>query len=138
MKDYIYHMTVKDTNNVSQSNTKCRCCSVAVLYDIHCYFSDFSPSCDNVTGSVGKEVNLTCKVSRLINDCCIKTYMIKCPDAATCKKEDSCEQSNSFTCLYTPTTAMTENCSFFVQTTCGTISTKFIVNIAGIIFSLII
>ncbi len=142
MKDYIYHMSRTQIYVLMCHKVTFCCCSVALIYDMHYYFSDFSPSCEDVSGFVGKEVNLTCKVSRLINNCCIITYMIKCPDikndTATCKKVTSCEQSKSFTCSYTPTTAMTENCSLFVQTTCGTKSTKFTVNIAGIIFEFII
>ncbi len=115
-------------------------CSVAVLYDIHCYFSDVSVSCENVTGSVGKEVNLTCSVSLQKTDCCIRKYMFKYPesfnDSEICRKElpkESCEQRNSFTCRYTPTTAVTAQFRFFVQPTCGSKRAEFTVDIPGTI-----
>ncbi len=114
-------------------------CSVAVLYDMHCYFSGFSVICDNVTGSVGKEVNLTCSVSLLNTDCCIEMYKFLYPeiynDSVICRKElpnDSCAQRNSFTCSYTPTTATTQQFSFFLQTTCGAETTRFTLNIPGL------
>ncbi|XP_058648670.1 uncharacterized protein LOC131550541 isoform X2 [Onychostoma macrolepis] len=93
-------------------------------------------SCENVTGSVGKEVNLTCSVSLLKADCCIEMYKFQYPerfnDPAICKKvpPESCEQRNSFTCRYTPTTAMTEQFRFFVQTTCGAERTEFTMDIS--------
>ncbi len=98
---------------------------------MHCYFSGFSVICDNVTGSVGKEVNLTCSVSLQITDCCIIMYkfneLVICPQS-----EYSCAQRNSFTCHYTPTTAMTEPFRFFLQTTCGAKTTQFTLNIPGL------
>ncbi len=106
-------------------------CSVAVLYDMHCYFSDISVICDNVTGSVEKEVNLTCSVSLQKTDCCIIMY--KFNELVICSQpEYSCAQRNSFTCSYTPTTAMTEQFRFFLQTTCGAKTTEFTLNIPGL------
>ncbi|KAF4106305.1 hypothetical protein G5714_012295 [Onychostoma macrolepis] len=94
-------------------------------------------SCENVTGSVGKEVNLTCSVSLPDTDCCIEMYKFQYPesinDSAICKKappEQSREQRNSFTCRYTPTTAMREQFRFFVQTTCGQKGTVFTMDIS--------
>ncbi|XP_059387408.1 uncharacterized protein LOC132121709 [Carassius carassius] len=88
---------------------------------------DVSVSCQNVTGSVGKEVTLTCSVSLNITGCCITKYKFQYPeiynDSAICRQDvsvNSCEQRNSFTCRYTPTTAMKEQFRFFVQTKCGT------------------
>ncbi len=114
-------------------------CLVAVLYDMHCYFSGFSVICDDVTGSVEKEVNLTCSVSLQITDCCIIKYMFQYPeiykDSTICRKElppDSCAQRNSFTCSYTPTTAITQQFRFFLQTTCGRKTTRFTLNIPGL------
>ncbi len=117
-------------------------CSVAVLYDIHCYFSDINVTCENVTGSVGKEVNLTCKVSLQNTDCCIKNYKFKYPNDSTICNEvfpkELREQRNSIiTCSYTPTTAMTEQFSFFVQT-CGYEIITFTVNIAGTIYNTVV
>ncbi|XP_026079082.1 uncharacterized protein LOC113056516 [Carassius auratus] len=96
----------------------------------------FSVSCDDVTGSVGKEVTLTCRVSLQRNDCCVAIYMFQYPeiynDSAICTQElpeDPCEQRSIFTCNYTPTTAMTEKFIFSLQTECGMKRTKFTVNI---------
>ncbi|XP_050957866.1 uncharacterized protein LOC127158968, partial [Labeo rohita] len=94
---------------------------------------DFSVSCDDVTGSVGKEVNLTCSVSLNNTECCITGYKFKYSEinneAEICKKSpvNPCDQRNSFTCSYTPTTAMTEKFRFFVQTKCGSKNTEFTV-----------
>ncbi len=117
-------------------------CSVAVLYDIHCYFSDINLSCDDVTGSVRKEVNLTCKVS-LPNDCYFDKYKFRYPnDSTICKEEfpkELHEQRNSFiTCSYTPTTAMTERFRFFVLTTCGHETTEFTVNTKGMVYNIVV
>ncbi|XP_026078017.1 uncharacterized protein LOC113055858 [Carassius auratus] len=96
---------------------------------------DVSVSCDYVTGSVGKEVTLSCSVSLKITGCCITKYKFLYPeidkDSSICQdvSKNSCEQRNSFTCRYTPTTAMTETFRFFVQTTCGAGQSKFSVNI---------
>ncbi len=102
---------------------------------IHCFFSDFIVSCDDVTGSVGNEVTFACRVSLQPNECCIQMYKFKYPNhSAICKEEfplNPCEQRNSFTCRYTPTTAMTEQFRIFVQTTCGVKTTEFTVNIPG-------
>ncbi|XP_026111508.1 uncharacterized protein LOC113088267 [Carassius auratus] len=84
-----------------------------------------SVSCQNVTGSVGKEVTLSCSVSLKITGCCFIKYKFQYPeiynDSSICQdvSVNSCEQRNSFTCRYTPTTAMKEQFRFFVQTTCG-------------------
>ncbi|QAU55016.1 membrane protein ORF131 [Cyprinid herpesvirus 3] len=122
-------------------NKKCYC-SVAVFYDIHCYISDISVSCDDVTGSVGKEVTLTCNISLQCPDCSIKKCKFRSPtDSVICEQEllnDSCEQSNSFTCRYTTTTAMTEKFSFFVQTKCGMKQTEFTVDISGMAYAVYI
>ncbi|XP_026111563.1 uncharacterized protein LOC113088586 [Carassius auratus] len=88
---------------------------------------DVIVSCYDVTGSVGKEVNLTCSVSLNITECCITMYKFHYSetdnDSAICRQDvsvNSCEQRNSFTCPYTPPKAMTEQLRFFVQTNCGT------------------
>ncbi|XP_052467910.1 uncharacterized protein LOC128025517 isoform X1 [Carassius gibelio] len=92
---------------------------------------DISVSCDDVTGSVGKEVNLSCSVSLKITDCCITKYKFLYPeiynDSSVCQdvSVNSCEQRDSFTCRYTPTTAMKEQFRFFASTTCGTKRTEF-------------
>ncbi|KTG47281.1 hypothetical protein cypCar_00046000, partial [Cyprinus carpio] len=80
-----------------------------------------SVSCEDVTGSVGKEVNLTCSVILLINKCCIKNYMFEYKDSKICRQvlRESCERRKSVTCSYTPTTTVTEKFSFFVQASCG-------------------
>nr|AJK93611.1 ORF131 [Cyprinid herpesvirus 3] len=100
---------------------------------------DISVSCDDVTGSVGKEVTLTCNISLQCPDCSIKKCKFRSPtDSVICEQEllnDSCEQSNSFTCRYTTTTAMTEKFSFFVQTKCGMKQTEFTVDISDITIS---
>ncbi|XP_058601211.1 uncharacterized protein LOC131520761 [Onychostoma macrolepis] len=97
---------------------------------------DFIVSCDDVTGSVGNEVTFTCRVSLQPPECCIKMYMFQYAmlynDLAICKEEppvNPCDHSNSFTCRYTPATAMTEKFRFFVQTNCGRNTTEFTVNI---------
>ncbi|XP_016313724.1 uncharacterized protein LOC107666794 [Sinocyclocheilus anshuiensis] len=98
-----------------------------------------SASCDDVTGSVEKEVTLTCSISQQYTDCCIVMYMFQYPginDTLICAQElpyNPCDQSNSFSCRYTPTTARKENIVFFVQTMCGMKRTEFTVNTTGLI-----
>lgn len=62
-------------------------------------------------------------------------YKFKYPnDTAICKQEppvDSCDESKSFTCSYTPTTPMTEKFRFFAQANCDMDTKEFTVNIAG-------
>ncbi|KTF72876.1 hypothetical protein cypCar_00046085, partial [Cyprinus carpio] len=89
---------------------------------------DISVSCKNVTGSVGKEVTLTCNVSLQSRDCSTEMGMFRYPnDSVICKQK--LPKDSSFTCRYTPTTAMTEKFSFFVQTKCGMKQTEFTVDI---------
>ncbi|KAL0153158.1 hypothetical protein M9458_051529, partial [Cirrhinus mrigala] len=81
-------------------------------------------SCDDVTGSVGKDVNLTCSVSLKKTECCVVSYKFQ-----DYKIDNySCDQRN-FTWRYTPTTALKEQFRFFVQATCGHDGKNFIVDI---------
>ncbi|XP_058650032.1 uncharacterized protein LOC131551255 isoform X2 [Onychostoma macrolepis] len=93
-----------------------------------------SVTCDDVIGSVGKEVNLTCSVSQQCIKCCIKMFKYTeiYIDSDICKQvvpEGSCEQRSSLTCRYTPTTALTAKFKFFLQPTCAAKTTEFTVNI---------
>ncbi|XP_058650350.1 uncharacterized protein LOC131551415 isoform X2 [Onychostoma macrolepis] len=97
----------------------------------------FSVTCQNVTGSVGKQATFTCKIHRSAK-CCIVMYKFQYPESykdSTIRKEEftvnSCEERNSFTCRFTPTTAKTEQFRFFVQTKCGVKRTEFTVDITG-------
>ncbi|XP_050956709.1 uncharacterized protein LOC127157487 [Labeo rohita] len=92
---------------------------------------DISVSCDDVTGSVKKEVTLTCSVSLQKNKCCIKNNKFQYKNSTMCPQvlpEHSCEQRKIFTCSYTPPTAMTEKFTFFVQASCGWKKPEFTVN----------
>ncbi|XP_042591940.1 uncharacterized protein LOC122139290 [Cyprinus carpio] len=90
---------------------------------------DIIVSCENVTGSVGKEVTLTCNVSLQSRDCSTEMGMFRYPnDSVICKQK--LPKDSSFTCRYTTTTAMTEKFSFFVQTKCGVKQTEFTVDIS--------
>jgi len=110
---------------------------------MHCYFSgDFNVSCEDVTGTVSEEVNFNCSVSLKKSKCCIKLYKFQYPknisDSEICREEfppDSCEQRNSFTCSFTPTTVMKEQFRFFIQPVCGVNTTEFTVNITGTVFN---
>ncbi|XP_073684887.1 uncharacterized protein [Garra rufa] len=98
---------------------------------------DFSVSCDDVTGSVGKEVTFTCSISLQSTECCVKSYTFRPSegyDFAICKEEfpvNTCDLRKSFTCNYTPTTAMTAKFRFFVQAQCGAKTAKFTVQLTG-------
>ncbi|XP_026133384.1 uncharacterized protein LOC113112145 [Carassius auratus] len=99
-----------------------------------CQDENLSVSCDDVTGFVGKKVNLTCRVSQECDKYCLKMYKFIFPnDSIICKQESpvNCDQSNTFTCSYTPTTSGTEKIRFFVQAICGLKRTEFTVDIAG-------
>ncbi len=103
-------------------------------------FPDISVNCDGVTGSVGKEVTLTCSVSVPIENCCIKDSWFSYDDLIIHREvvpEGSCEHSKSFTCRYAPTTTITEKYSFFVQASCGWNKTNFTVNTAGAVYTVI-
>ncbi|XP_073684998.1 uncharacterized protein [Garra rufa] len=97
-----------------------------------------SVTCQNVTGFAGNEATFTCRVLLQNAECCIKLYKFQYPkhytDLEVCKGEplvNPCDHSNSFTCRYTPTTAMTEQFRFFVQTNCGMKRTEFTVVVTG-------
>ncbi|KAK2876077.1 hypothetical protein Q8A67_020173 [Cirrhinus molitorella] len=94
---------------------------------------DFSISCDDVTGSVGKEATFTCRILLQDTECCAEMYKFQYPNnSEICKEEslvNSCDHSNSFTCRYTPTRAMIEKFRFFLQAKCGRKKTEFSVNI---------
>ncbi|CAM4712084.1 unnamed protein product [Leuciscus chuanchicus] len=95
---------------------------------------DISVSCEDVTGTVKKEVTFTCSVSLNKSGCCITGYKFQYPEihkeSDFCKQTVSkCSQRNSFTCSFSPTTAMTEQFRFFVQTNCGNKRTEFTVDI---------
>lgn len=111
--------------------------SVALLCNIHCHFSDgCSVSCDDVTGTVAKEVTFTCSVPQHCAECSIKTYKLQNPesykDSITCNQE-----LPNFTCRFTPTTEIKEKFKFFVQTQCGIYNPEFSVNIAGTVYNTI-
>ncbi|XDV44078.1 hypothetical protein PO909_012424 [Leuciscus waleckii] len=92
---------------------------------------DISVSCENVTGTVGEKVTLTCSVSLKKSGCCITMYKFQ-NSKEICREEspqDSCEQRNSFTCSFSSTTVMTGEFRFFVQTNKGQRSAKFTVDI---------
>ncbi|XP_067226005.1 uncharacterized protein [Chanodichthys erythropterus] len=95
-----------------------------------------SISCEDVTGTVGEEVTFTCSVSQKRPECCIIMYKFQYPEkyknSEICRQEfplDPCEQRNSFTCRFTPTTAMTGKFRFFVQTMCEMKRAEFTVDI---------
>ncbi|XP_067225853.1 uncharacterized protein [Chanodichthys erythropterus] len=94
---------------------------------------DIIVSCEDVTETVGKEVNLTCSVSLKCSECCITKYKFEYPekqDIPICREDllDSCEQKNNFTCSYTPTTEVMRQFRFFVQRKCGALYTESTVN----------
>uniref|UniRef100_A0A9J7YN94 Uncharacterized protein n=1 Tax=Cyprinus carpio carpio TaxID=630221 RepID=A0A9J7YN94_CYPCA len=96
-----------------------------------------SISCDDVTATVGKEVNLTCTVSQQCIECCITMFKYSeiNTDSEICAQalpEGSCEHRNSFTCRYTPTTAKTAKIKFFVRIKCWK-KTEFTVDVTGTI-----
>ncbi|XP_039521347.1 uncharacterized protein LOC120474786 isoform X4 [Pimephales promelas] len=101
-----------------------------------CHANDeMSVSCEDGTGTVRKEVTFTCSVSLKKSGCCFTVYKFLYPerynDPTICKEfpQDSCEQRNSFTCRFTPTTVMTEQFRFFIVTECGWERTEFTVDI---------
>ncbi|XP_056325851.1 uncharacterized protein LOC130238770 [Danio aesculapii] len=98
-----------------------------------------SVSCNNVTGTVGNEVILTCKVSEQCTQGCITKYAFQFPeiynDHTICRQElpkSTCEKRNIFTCRYTPDTAMKETFSFFIQMKRGLAKEEFTVEIKGV------
>ncbi|XP_039521341.1 uncharacterized protein LOC120474784 isoform X3 [Pimephales promelas] len=97
---------------------------------------EMSVSCEDVTGTASEEVTLTCSVSLKKSGCCFTVYKFLYPerynDPTICREKvppNSCEQRNSFTCRFTPTTVMMEQFRFFIQTYCGNKIQEFAVNI---------
>ncbi|XP_056326115.1 uncharacterized protein LOC130239010 isoform X4 [Danio aesculapii] len=96
-----------------------------------------SVSCNNVTGTVGKEVIFTCRVSEQCTEGCVTLYKFQYPeiynDVEVCKHKfpnDACEKKNIFMCRYTSDTAMTKTFRFFLQTECETKTAEFTVEIS--------
>ncbi|KAK2876076.1 hypothetical protein Q8A67_020172 [Cirrhinus molitorella] len=84
--------------------------------------------CNDVKGTVGNKVNLNCRVSSKCTECCIKKYKFLYPNGSeicTVPLVNSCNNSNSFTWPFIPTTVMNDNLSFFVQASCGQETKKF-------------
>ncbi|ROI82020.1 hypothetical protein DPX16_22255 [Anabarilius grahami] len=100
-----------------------------------------SVSCKNVTGTVGEEITLICNVSQKCSESCITLYKFYYPEIyndSICKQNNSCEQRNSFTCRYTPTTVMTGKHGFFLQTQKAVEITEFTVNITGTVYNTVV
>ncbi|XP_056326112.1 uncharacterized protein LOC130239010 isoform X1 [Danio aesculapii] len=94
--------------------------------------------CNDVTGTVGKEVIFTCSFSEQCTEGCDKLYKFqyseKYNDSTICREEfpdDACEKKKTFTCRYTPDTAMKETIRFFLQTNSSTKTAEFTVEILG-------
>ncbi len=93
-----------------------------------------------MTGTEHEELTLTCSVSLNCTEeaerCCIKWYMFKDgrENGTVISKRvfnQTCEQETSVTCDYKPSANMTATFIFFIQTSCGTKKTEFIVNVTG-------
>ncbi|XP_051530878.1 uncharacterized protein LOC127427353 [Myxocyprinus asiaticus] len=88
-------------------------------------------TCEHITGTVGENVTLICRVSTQSNDLCIQFCMFS--DAINggtelCRKHYSCDQRN-FTCTYTPKAKRTTKFKFFLQTNTEWKTSNFTVNI---------
>lgn len=97
-----------------------------------------SVSCDDVTGTVGNEVTLTCRVSEKCTKDCIKMFKFLYPEnyknSEICRQKSpggSCEKGDIFTCRYTPDAAMNETIRFFMQTRSSPVKGKFTVEISA-------
>ncbi|KAI7797047.1 hypothetical protein IRJ41_011792 [Triplophysa rosa] len=91
--------------------------------------------CEDVTGHVGVELNLTCRVSYKHNTNCMMMYkfMNKDKDTRICRenfKSVPCEQLTSISCPYTANEVMITTFKVIIQTKDGTKSAEFTVNIA--------
>ncbi|KAI7796711.1 hypothetical protein IRJ41_004710 [Triplophysa rosa] len=108
---------------------------VCIFTVIHTGETDsFNLTCEDVTGHVGVELNLTCRVSDQRGTCCVKMYKLMNTadnDTTICKelKNNSCLHRMNFTCAYTANSNMTTQFKFFLQTTCGRKTAEFTVNI---------
>lgn len=95
---------------------------------------DFNVSCDNVTGTVGKEVILTCSISQC-NEAQFKKYKFLYPESfreseiCTTELNNSCKDLNNVTCRYTSNTTQTGLFEFFLQAQASHRKATFIVNI---------
>ncbi|XP_056325959.1 uncharacterized protein LOC130238866 isoform X2 [Danio aesculapii] len=94
-------------------------------------------SCNNVTGAVRKEVIFNCSFSEQCTEDCAKLYKFQYPqkynDSAIYREgsaDDPCKKKKTFTCRYTPDTAIKETFRFFVQTNSSRKTAGFTVDIS--------
>nr|XP_003199701.1 uncharacterized protein LOC100535892 [Danio rerio] len=93
--------------------------------------------CNDVTGAVRKEVMFNCSFSEQCTDCCVIWFKFQYPEnynySDICREgspDDRCKKKKTFTCRYTPNTAMKETFRFFVQTNSSTKTAEFTVDIS--------
>ncbi len=117
-------------------------CIILKLYC--CYSSDLcSVTCDNVTGSVGEEVHLTCRVSEQCAKCCIVKYKFQYPESykAICKEEfkmNSCEKRKQLHLQLHSNYSNDRTIQILSANMCGAKSTGFTVNITGTIYNTVV
>nr|XP_055032776.1 uncharacterized protein LOC129421344 isoform X3 [Misgurnus anguillicaudatus]XP_055032777.1 uncharacterized protein LOC129421344 isoform X3 [Misgurnus anguillicaudatus] len=98
---------------------------------------DIIINCEDVAGTVGHEINLTCTVSYPNQNCYMTMY--KFTDTAAddiCKEQfskDLLKQERSFSCPYTADKAMKTKFKFHLQSTCGAKTKEFSVSTPDII-----
>ncbi|XP_051530880.1 uncharacterized protein LOC127427355 [Myxocyprinus asiaticus] len=98
-------------------------------------FEKCAVTCEDVTGTVGKDLTLTCSVSWKCSKCCTKIYKFTETENENskeiCRQEflDSCDQWTNFTCPYTPKVTMATKFRFCLQTQNGMRTVEFSVNI---------
>ncbi|XP_065116755.1 uncharacterized protein [Paramisgurnus dabryanus] len=98
--------------------------------------NEITINCEDVTARVEDKINLTCTVSYLRKGCSMKSYKFINPEAddvpTICREEFRSDHLSRVSCPYTANKAMTTKFKFFLQTTCGPLSTYFSVNITEI------
>ncbi|NP_001314959.1 uncharacterized protein LOC100332446 precursor [Danio rerio] len=103
---------------------------------------DCGVRCNDVTGTVGKEMIFACSVCEQSTKCCVKLYKFQYPekynDSEICREgsvDGPCKKWSIFTCKYTPHTTMNETFRFFVQTAGAPERKQFTVNITEAVTS---
>ncbi|XP_056626986.1 uncharacterized protein LOC130438814 isoform X2 [Triplophysa dalaica] len=107
------------------------CLMLLLVWTLTAVCKDDDITCEDVTGHVGKELTLTCRISYQSHTCCIMKYKFYNEDEIHREefRKDPCIHLTSFSCPYTANEVTTTKIKFFSQTTCGAKTREFTVNI---------
>ncbi|KAA0724898.1 hypothetical protein E1301_Tti014820 [Triplophysa tibetana] len=107
------------------------CLMLLLLWTLTAVCKDDDITCEDVTGHLGEELTLTCRISYQSHTCCMMMYKFINKDLIYREefRSDPCIHLTSFSCPYTANEVTTTKITFFSQTTCGAKTREFTVNI---------